>query len=57
MKKEVPPFGMLAADFDPSKHLIVRSVTHSKTERHPDGKPKHASCQAEKDIPEMAGAS
>ena len=57
MKKEVPPFGVLAADYDPSKHIIVRSVTHSKTERNPETKPKHASCHAEKHISEMAGAS
>ena len=36
MKKEVPPFGVLAADYDPNTHVIVRSVTQSKSERRPD---------------------
>ena len=37
MKKEVPPFGVLAADYDPNFHVIVRSMTESKSERRPDG--------------------
>ena len=32
MKKEVPPFGVLAADYNPDTHIIVRN----KSERKPE---------------------
>lgn len=33
MKKEVPPFGVLAAEYDPDTHVIVRSTTQSAASR------------------------
>jgi hypothetical protein len=33
MKKEVPPFGVLAADYDPELHVIVRKGNSSSVQR------------------------
>ena len=40
MKKEVPPFGVLAADYDPEFHVIVRPghTASAKRGESPRGK-------------------
>jgi len=40
MKKEVPPFGVLAADYDPEFHVIVRPGHNSvqRAQELPRGK-------------------
>ena len=36
MKKEVPPFGVLAADYDPNTHVIVARSSVTTSARRPD---------------------
>jgi len=42
MKKEVPPFGVLAADYDPEFHVIVRSGHTTSAKRGESARGKTA---------------